>query len=104
MALAMARAIEAHVWKPLIASWLGWLFDGYETFALVLVAPIAVRQLISQDQLPQAPIYIGGLLAVTLVGWATGGDAAGILADYVGRRRGLMLSLFCYALFARLGA
>jgi MFS family permease len=104
MALAMARAIEAHVWKPLIASWLGWLFDGYETFALVLVAPIAVRQLISQDQLPQAPIYIGGLLAVTLVGWATGGVAAGILADYIGRRRMLMLSILFYAAFAGLSA
>src|SRR5436309_15666287 len=104
VALALTRSVEAPVWRALIASWLGWLFDGYETFALVLVAPIAVRQLIPADQLPQAPIYIGGLLAATLFGWATGGVAAGILADYIGRRRVLMLSIFCYAMFAGLSA
>ena len=104
MAMALTRPIEASVWRALIASWLGWLFDGYETFALVLVAPIAVRQLVPADQLPQAPIYIGGLLASTLVGWATGGVAAGILADYIGRRRMLMLSILCYALFTGLSA
>src|SRR2546430_17188484 len=104
MAIALTRSIEAPVWRALIASWLGWLFDGYETFALVLVAPIAVRQLIPADQLPQVPIYIGGLLAATLAGWATGGVAAGIPAGYIRRRRGLMLSILCYALFARLRA
>jgi len=51
MAMAAARSIDAPVWRALTASWLGWLFDGYETFALVLVAPIAVRQLLPQDQL-----------------------------------------------------
>ena len=65
---------------------------------------MAVRQLIAADQLTQAPIYIGGLLAATLAGWATGGVAAGILADYIGRRRVLMLSILLYALFAGLSA
>jgi len=43
-------------------------------------------------------------LAVTLVGWATGGITAGILADYVGRKRMLMLSILCYAVFTGLSA
>src|SRR5205823_11026700 len=46
----------------------------------------------------------GGLLAATLVGWATGGVLAGILADYLGRKRTLMLSIFCYAVFTGLTA
>src|SRR5262250_2466772 len=50
------------------------------------------------------PIYIGGLLAVTLVGWATGGIIAGVLADYIGRKRVLMLSIAWYALFTGLTA
>src|SRR5260370_36006625 len=47
---------------------------------------------------------MGGLLAVTLLGWAAGGVAAGVLADYIGRRRSLMLSILCYAVFAGLTA
>jgi len=38
------------------------------------------------------------------VGWAVGGVTAGIIADYVGRRRTLMLSILWYAVFAGLAA
>lgn len=78
--------------KALIASWMGWMFDGYENFALVLVMTPAVHQLLTADRLPSASIYAGGLLAATQIGFAEGGVAAGVLADYVGRRRTLMLS------------
>jgi len=91
-------------WRALAASWLGWMFDGYESYALVLVMTPAVRQLLSPERLPNASIYAGGLLAVTLLGWAVGGVAAGVLADYLGRRRTLMLSILCYAVFAGLAA
>ena len=80
------------------------MFDGYEGFALVLVMTPAVRQLLSPERLPRASIYAGGLLAVTLLGWAAGGVAAGVLADYVGRRRTLILSILCYAVFTGLAA
>jgi MFS family permease len=91
-------------WRALAASWLGWMFDGYESYALVLVMTSAVRQLLLPERLPNASIYIGGLLSVTLLGWSAGGIAAGVLADYVGRRRTLMLSILCYAVFAGLTA
>jgi MFS family permease len=91
-------------WRALAASWMGWMFDGYEVYALVLVMAPAVRQLLSQDRLPRASVYVGGLLAVTLLGWAAGGVAAGVLADYIGRKRVLMLSILCYAVFAGLTA
>jgi len=91
-------------WRALAASWLGWMFDGYESYSLVLVMTPAVRQLLSPEKFPKASIYAGGLLAVTLLGWAAGGVAAGVLADYLGRRRTLMLSILCYAVFAGLAA
>ena len=90
--------------RALIASWLGWMFDGYETYALVLVMGSAVHQFLSPERLPKASVYIGGLLAATMLGWAGGGIAAGILADYFGRRRTLMLSILCYAVFSGLAA
>jgi MFS family permease len=97
-------SIGAASWRALAASWLGWMFDGYETYALVLVMAPAVRQILSPERLPRASIYIGGLLSVTLLGWAVGGVAAGVRADYVGRRRTLMLSILCYAVSAGLTA
>ena len=101
---AKPQALSAAGWRALVASFLGWLFDGYETYALILVAAIALRQLLEPQQLASLPIYIGGLLAVTLVGWATGGIVAGVLADYIGRKRVLMLSILWYALFTGLTA
>jgi MFS family permease len=99
-----SQSIGRAGWTALIASFLGWMFDGYETYALVLVGGTAARQLIPPDQAPQLPIYVGGLLAATLFGWATGGVIAGVLADYVGRKRMLMISILWYALFAGLTA
>jgi MFS family permease len=91
--------------RALLASWLGWLFDGYETYALILVGAVAIRDLVTPDhQLSQLPLYFGGLIAVTLLGWATGGLAFGVLADYLGRRRALMLSILLYAVFTGLSA
>src|SRR5215472_12027508 len=97
-------SISKASWRALIASWLGWMFDGLETYALVLVMTPAVHQLLAPERLPSAPVYIGGLLAATMVGWAAGGVAAGVITDYLGRRRTLMLSILCYAVFAGLAA
>jgi len=80
------------------------MFDGYETYGLVLVMAPAVHQLLPAERLRNAPEYIGGLLADTMVGWAVGGVSAGVIADYIGRRRTLMLSILCYAVFAGLAA
>ena len=99
-----ATSIGKASWRALFASWLGWMFDGYETWALVLVITPALRQVLSPEQLPQASIYTGALLTVTLLGWAVGGITAGVLADYIGRKRMLMLSILCYAIFAGLTA
>jgi MFS family permease len=100
----LPTSIDKASLRALIASWLGWMFDGYETYALVLVMGSAVHQFLPPERLPRASVYIGGLLAATMLGWAGGGIAAGILADYFGRRRTLMLSILCYAVFSGLAA
>jgi MFS family permease len=110
MAATVGRAhlwsvsIDSSAWRALVASWLGWMFDGYEVYALVLVMELAVRQLLPSGRLPKASVYMGGLLAATLVGWAVGGVAAGVLTDYIGRKRMLMISILWYAVFAGLTA
>jgi len=86
----------------MVSAWVGWMFDGYENYAFVLVMPIAMRQLVPPDQLDRVALYSGAILAATLVGWATGGVIFGIVSDYLGRKRVLMLSILWYSIFSGL--
>ena len=99
-----ADSVSRSGWRALGASWFGWMFDGYETYALVLVMGTAVGELLAPDQRLPMSVYIGGLLTATLLGWAIGGIVAGVLADYIGRKRMLMLSILWYAVAAGLTA
>jgi MFS family permease len=87
-----------------VGAYLGWMFDGYENFATVLVASFAVNHLVGQGAAVKYPIYVGGILAVTLVSWAIGGLVSGVLADRFGRRRVLTFSILWYAVCAGLTA
>ncbi|XBQ31156.1 MFS transporter [Streptomyces rapamycinicus] len=98
------RHIDKSSRRALFASWLGWTFDGFETYALVLVGPTAVMAVGTEAQLADLPTYVSGLLAATLAGWALGGILAGFAADRLGRRRTLILSILWYALFTGLTA
>src|SRR2546428_7710279 len=90
--------------RILAASFLGWIFDGYETYALIVALPFALRALLPPEQLKSAPIWAGTAIGVTLLGWGTGGLIGGILADYVGRKRMMIWSVFLYALFSGITA
>jgi hypothetical protein len=86
------RTLNAMQWKTLLASNLGWVFDGFETFALILtVGGGALRQLLDPSEYTQIPTCAGAIIAMTLIGWALGGMTAGILANYIGRKRTMIL-------------
>ncbi len=91
-------------WKVLTGSFLGWVFDGYEAYALVVVLPMALKMLLLPDQLASHAIYAGVAIGITLLGWGIGGLAGGVLADYLGRKRVMLWSVFLYALFSGLTA
>ena len=91
-------------WKTLFATNLGWMFDGYETFALILTVGVALRQLLDPSQYAQIPAYAGTVISVTLLGWGIGGMIGGILADYIGRRRTMIFAVLAYSLMTGLSA
>src|SRR5919197_3092640 len=91
-------------WKTLLASNLGWMFDGYETFALILTVGVALRQLLDPSLYPQIPAYAGTVIGLTLLGWGIGGLLGGILADYVGRRRTMIFAILGFSLMTGLSA
>ncbi|MSP93818.1 MAG: MFS transporter [Alphaproteobacteria bacterium] len=92
-------------WRVLWGSYLGWIFDGYETFALVVALPPALRTLLPAEEAAQSgAIYAGLAIGLTLLGWGIGGLAGGVMADYFGRKRMMLWSIFFYALLTGLTA
>ena len=80
------RSLSKPQWSALIGSNLGWVFDGYETYALILVVGAALRQLLDPSEYARIPAYAGTVVALTLLGWAIGGLLGGIIADRLRRR------------------
>jgi len=91
-------------WRVLMGSYLGWLFDGYETFALIIVLPFAMASLLTPEQSQYGPYFGGVAIGMTLLGWGLGGLAGGVLADYFGRKRMMMIAVLLYALLSGLTA
>lgn len=88
----------------LIAAFLGWLFDGFEMGLFPLIGKPAL-----QDLLPNATEAAQGqwftvIIAVFLVGAATGGVLFGWLGDKLGRVKAMTLAIFTYAIFTGLCA
>jgi MFS family permease len=91
-------------WRVLWGSYLGWIFDGYEAYALVVALPFALKSLLTPEQAQTPAFYAGSAIGITLLGWGIGGLLGGVLADYIGRKRMMMYSVFFYALFTGLTA
>jgi MFS family permease len=98
------RTLNREQWRVLAASNLAWLFDGFEIYALFLTVGFALHQLLPPVELPALPRYAGYVLATTVFGWATGGVIGGIIADYIGRKRTMMLAILAYSLTTGLSA
>ncbi|MDE2229627.1 MAG: MFS transporter [Alphaproteobacteria bacterium] len=98
------RSLNRSQWNTLFATNLGWLFDGYEVYALILTVGVALHQLLDPTQYARIPVYAGTIIATTLFGWGVGGMIGGILADYIGRKRTMMLAILAYSLTTGLSA
>src|SRR5262250_2738671 len=98
------RSLGRTQWKTLIAANLGWVFDGYETYALVISVGAALSQLLDPPSYAQIPVYAGTVIALTLLGWGIGGLIGGVIADYIGRKRAMMLAILAYSIMTGLSA
>jgi MFS family permease len=98
------RSLDSNQWKTMLASNIGWMFDGYETYALILTVGVALHQLLEPTQYALIPAYAGTVIGITLLGWGVGGFIGGVLADYIGRRRTMILAILAYSLTTGLSA
>jgi MFS family permease len=79
--------------RALLASMLGWMLDGMDVTLYAMVMSDLMRSL-------RLTTGEAGLLAsVTLVSSALGGVLFGVLADRLGRRPAMMMSILVYSIF-----
>ena len=104
LSLPWYRTLNREQWGVLFAANLGWLFDGFEIYALFLTVGFALHQLLEAAQYAAIPRYAGYIFATTVFGWATGGVLGGIIADYIGRKRTMILAILAYSLTTGLSA
>lgn len=87
----------------LLAAILGWLFDGFEMGLFPLIGQPALKDLLGPAAAGDAAKWFGAIIAVFLVGAASGGVLFGWLGDKIGRVRAMSISIFTYAIFTGLG-
>ena len=89
-------------YMTLLAAFLGWLFDGFEMGLFPLIGQAALVDLLGPAQQGNAAKWFGAIIAVFLVGAASGGVLFGWLGDKIGRVRAMTFSIFTYAIFTGL--
>jgi MFS family permease len=104
LSLPWYRSLSGPQWKTLIAANLSWTLDTFEFYALFVTVGFALHQLVTPAEYAAIPRYAGYIIAATLFGWGVGGVIGGIIADYIGRKRMLMLAILAYSLTTGLSA
>jgi len=85
-------------WHAFIAAWLGAFFDGLDATIFVMVLFPALSQLLGTSDHAKIGQYGSYVLAVFMLGWATGAVVFGMLADRIGRAKTMMITILIYAL------
>ncbi|WP_158811724.1 MFS transporter [Beijerinckia sp. L45] len=93
------QSLTRRHWAVLAITMLLWMFDGYETYALLLTIGPSLHELVPASQLHDLPRFAAYLISLTLFGWAIGGVIGGLVGDRIGRRYTMIGSVVLYSLF-----
>jgi MFS family permease len=94
---------KRNLYAVLIAAFLGWMFDGFEQALFPLIGQPALAELLGPTASSgDAAKWFGAIIAVFLIGAASGGVFFGWLGDKIGRTRAMSLSILTYAVFTGL--
>ncbi len=99
------KDVTRYQWLILFIAWLGWVFDSMDSTLYAMVLQPALHELLGSDYSKESMEWYGGIIFSTfLIGWALGGVLFGILADYIGRTKTLIITILIYSLFTGLAA
>ena len=103
------HGVSPYQWLVLLVAWLGWVFDSMDATIYAIVLHPALHDLLKTS--PSAQVssevigwYGGIIFSIFLIGWAIGGIAFGMIADYIGRTKTLILTILIYAVFTGMAA
>ena len=97
--VSSSQAITRGMQMTLLASFLGWMMDGYEQAIFPLLASPALKSMVPEGEVG---VWMARITATFLVGAAFGGAGFGWLGDRIGRVRAMGLSILFYSLFSGL--
>lgn len=84
--------ITPYQWKIMFTAIAGYIFDGFDSILFTLTLPAIMQEF-------HLSAVTGGLMVtIFLLGQVFGGLTCGVLADYLGRKNTLMLTVLIYAL------
>jgi len=88
------RQVNREQWKAFLATFLGWVLDGFD-FTILTFILLDIQKSFTVDN-----TLAGALGTVTLIFRLIGGVAAGTAADKWGRKLPLMISILWFSIFA----
>lgn len=92
--IARFREVTREQWRAFLATFLGWVLDGFD-FTILTFIIIDIQRSFTIDS-----ALAGALGTVTMLMRMVGGIAAGTAADRWGRKGPLMLSILWFSIFA----
>jgi MFS family permease len=97
--------ITGYQWVVLTVAWLGWVFDSMDSTLYAMVLQPALKELLGHPSSTEGIEWYGGIIfSVFLIGWALGGMVFGIMADYIGRTKTMILTILIYSIFTGMAA
>jgi MFS family permease len=97
--------VTGYQWLVLVVAWLGWVFDSMDSTLYAMVLQPALHDLLGSESSIHGIEWYGGIIfSVFLIGWALGGVLFGVLADYIGRTKTLILTILIYSVFTGMAA
>ncbi len=89
-------------WVVIAAAWAGWGFDVFDALLFNFVAPNCIPALLglrpgAAGTHEATVLWTGLITSILLVGWAAGGVLFGWVADRIGRKRALWITIAAYA-------
>jgi MFS family permease len=93
---AWYKTISPDQWSAVNAAMWGWGLDAFDVMLYTLSITLIMKEW------GISPVTAGFLASVTLFSSAFGGAAFGIISDYIGRTRALMITVIIYSIFTAL--
>lgn len=97
------QGLTRYHWLVLAVASAGWMFDTMDQWLYVLARQPALSELLNLPASdPQVGKYSNLVQMWFIIGWATGGFLFGLIGDWLGRTRTMMITVLMYAGFTGL--